>query len=57
MRWVMHVVRMEYVRNAYNFWSENLKGRDHVEDLGVGKGKVSLYFTRYDAMKTYSLLN
>jgi hypothetical protein len=24
------------IRNAYKFWSENLKERKHLEDLGVG---------------------
>jgi hypothetical protein len=23
------------IRNAYSFWLENLKGRDHLEDLDV----------------------
>jgi hypothetical protein len=25
------------MRNAYKFWSENLKGRNHMEDLGIGR--------------------
>jgi hypothetical protein len=25
------------MRNAYKFWVENLKGRDHSEDLGIGR--------------------
>jgi hypothetical protein len=25
------------VRNAYIFWLEDLKGRDHYEDLGVDR--------------------
>jgi hypothetical protein len=29
------------VRNAYRFWSDNLKGRDHLEDLGVD-GRIIL---------------
>jgi len=36
MRWVGHVVRVGEIRNAYKFWSENLKERKHLEDLGVG---------------------
>jgi hypothetical protein len=28
---------MVKMRNAYKFWSENLKGRDHSEDLGVDR--------------------
>jgi len=35
MRWAGHVARMEAMRNAYNKWSKNLKGRDHSEDLGI----------------------
>jgi hypothetical protein len=34
MRWTGHVARMEAVRNAYKI----LKGRDHLEDLGVDGG-------------------
>jgi hypothetical protein len=26
---------MGEMRNAYNFWLQNPKGRDHSEDLGV----------------------
>jgi hypothetical protein len=25
-------------KNAYKFWSENPKGRDHLEDLGIDGG-------------------
>jgi hypothetical protein len=25
------------MRNAYEFWSENMKGRDHSEDQGVNE--------------------
>jgi hypothetical protein len=35
MRWVRHVAHMGLMKNAYNVWAENLKGRDHSEDLGV----------------------
>jgi hypothetical protein len=40
MRWVGHVAGMEAMRNTI-FCLENLKGRDHSEDLGVD-GKVIL---------------
>jgi len=36
-----HVARMEEMRNTIKFWLENLKGRDHAEDLGRD-GKISL---------------
>jgi hypothetical protein len=39
MRWVGKVARMGGMRNSYKFWSENLKRRDHSEDLGVD-GKI-----------------
>jgi hypothetical protein len=32
---------MEDVTNAYKLWSENLKGRDHSEDLEVDKETIS----------------
>jgi hypothetical protein len=32
---------MGEMRNAYKIWSENLKGRDHEEDLGVD-GRIIL---------------
>jgi hypothetical protein len=35
MKWVEHVARMGEMRNAYNIFVENLKGRDHSEDIGV----------------------
>jgi len=37
MRWPGHVARIGEMRN-YTYaqlWSENLKGRDHSEDVGV----------------------
>jgi hypothetical protein len=30
-----HVARMKTIRNAYKYWTENLKGRDNSEDLGI----------------------
>jgi len=41
MRWVGHVTCMADKRNAYSFWSENLKGRHHSEDRAVD-GKIML---------------
>jgi len=35
MRWAGHVEHMGEIRNAYEFWLENLKGRGHLEHLGV----------------------
>jgi hypothetical protein len=38
------------------FWLEDVKGRDHSEDLGVdGKGKVvpCAFLTEHQAMKVY----
>jgi hypothetical protein len=35
MRWTGSVECMGDMRNASIFWLENLKGRDHSEDLGV----------------------
>jgi len=30
-----HVARMGEMKMHIKFWSENLKGRDHSEDLGI----------------------
>jgi hypothetical protein len=38
-KWTGHVERIGKMRNSYNIWLENLKGRDHLEDLGVD-GKI-----------------
>jgi len=36
-----HVARMGEITNIYiTFWMGNMKGRDHLEDLGVD-GKIS----------------
>jgi hypothetical protein len=43
MRWAGHAASMREMRNVYIFWLENLKGRDHLEDLGVD-GKIILQF-------------
>jgi hypothetical protein len=36
-----YVARVGEMRNAFKLWSENLKGRDHLEDLGV-EGRIIL---------------
>jgi hypothetical protein len=41
MNWAGNVARIGEIRNAYKIWSENLKGRDHSEDLGVD-GRIIL---------------
>jgi hypothetical protein len=38
--WAGHIARMGEI-NAYKNWSEDLKGTDHSEDLGVD-GKIIL---------------
>jgi hypothetical protein len=35
MRQEEHVTHMGEMKVHITFWSENLKGRDHLEDLGV----------------------
>jgi len=37
MSWVGNLARMVDMRNYTKFWSENLKGRDHAEDLDVDR--------------------
>jgi len=34
IRWAEYVARTREMRNT-KFWSENLKGRSHSEDLGI----------------------
>jgi len=36
MTWASHVQRMGKREMYTKLWLENLKGRDHSEDLGVG---------------------
>jgi hypothetical protein len=38
----VHVARVEEIRNVYNFLSEDLKGRGHLEDIGID-GSVILW--------------
>jgi hypothetical protein len=35
MRWAGYVARSGKTINATKFWSENLKGKDHLEELGI----------------------
>jgi hypothetical protein len=35
MRWAEHVARMREMRMNTIFWLENLKGREHLEDLDI----------------------
>jgi hypothetical protein len=35
MSWAGHVARTIEMRNANKIWWESLKGRDHLDDLGV----------------------
>jgi hypothetical protein len=39
---VEHVTRMREIRNTYKILAEDLKGRDHTEDLGVDEKNGSL---------------
>jgi hypothetical protein len=41
MRWAGKVAHMGEMKMNSKFWSENLKGRDHSEDLGMD-GKIIL---------------
>jgi hypothetical protein len=41
MKLVGHGVRMGEMKNVYNIWLENLKGRDHLKDLGK-EGRIVL---------------
>jgi hypothetical protein len=41
MRLTAHVARMGEIRNACQIWSENLKRRNHSEELGVD-GRIIL---------------
>jgi hypothetical protein len=41
MRWMGHVACMRDTRNSCRILSENLKGRDHTEDLAI-PGKIIL---------------
>jgi hypothetical protein len=41
MIWAGHVARMGEIRNAYKVLVENLKGRDHSEDVGID-GRIIL---------------
>jgi hypothetical protein len=37
MSWAGHVTYTEEMRNTTKFWSEDLKGEDHLKDLVVGE--------------------
>jgi hypothetical protein len=41
MWWAGHVVRMEEERGVYRVWLGDPKGKDHLEDLGIG-GRITL---------------
>jgi hypothetical protein len=41
MRWAMRVALREHLRNAYKFWSANLKGRGYLGNLGAD-GRITL---------------
>jgi hypothetical protein len=40
MRLVGNVAHMGQMRKAYKFWSENMKGRKHSENLGTDGGTI-----------------
>jgi len=35
MRWATHLPRMAEMRNVYKIFVENLKGKCHLQDLGM----------------------
>jgi hypothetical protein len=44
VRWAGHVACMGEIRNT-RFWSENLKGRYYLEDLGIDRKLLSEWIT------------
>jgi hypothetical protein len=35
---------MGEMSNMYEIWLENLKGRDHLDDLGIDRRRISEWF-------------
>jgi hypothetical protein len=35
IRWMGNTARIEEIKKYAKFWSENLKGRDYLENLGI----------------------
>jgi hypothetical protein len=46
MGWAEDVARMEEMRNAYEISVGKLKGRDHLEDLGIDGRKILKWILR-----------
>jgi hypothetical protein len=42
MRWTGHVAHKREMRNAYRIFVGKPKGRDHAEDLGIGKDSIRM---------------
>jgi hypothetical protein len=50
MRWVGHVARTGEKRNAYRYWRESQKERDHWEDQDVDNIKMDLREIGWDGV-------
>jgi hypothetical protein len=51
MRWAGNVACMGETRNAYKILFKNLKGRDHLEDLGVDRRVILKWILRKESGK------
>jgi hypothetical protein len=40
LRWTGHVTRVVGIRSVFLYSRENVKGRDHLEDVCIGSGTV-----------------
>jgi hypothetical protein len=54
MKWAGHVACIEGIRNSYAFWLENMKERNHSENLGID-GKIILEYILGKYLLTYLL--
>jgi hypothetical protein len=43
MRWAGHVAGIGMMKSGYKIWLESLKGRDHLEDLHIGRMEVKVF--------------
>jgi hypothetical protein len=54
MIWAEHVARMGVMEMHTQFWSENVKKRDHSEDLGVDGNIILEWFLRKEGGKVWT---
>jgi hypothetical protein len=53
IRWPRHIAHMTEMRNAQNFGQKNLKGTDHLQDLGKYENRILKWILKNQRIRVW----